>query len=110
VNRWTSRIVALALLWIVVPGAIEATENLAHLLDSGHLAHAAESGDSHSEPGPEHGCNATFHLCSCHAAPSGLPADAAVAAASEPAAPLVARLAERTCAGHRHNIEHPPQF
>ncbi len=109
VKRWGSRTVALALLWILFPGAMEATENLAHLLNSGHLAHAAERGDSHSEPGPEHGCNATLHLCSCHVAPSGLLARAAPAPAVEHVDPVLMRLAERASSGHLHNIEHPPQ-
>lgn len=109
VNRWSTRFVALALLWIVFPGAMEATENLAHLLNSGHLAHAAESGDSHSEPGPEHGCNATFHLCSCHVAPTGVLAAGASTAGIDFTDPLLAQPAQNVSAPHLHNIEHPPQ-
>jgi len=109
VKRWSARLIALALLWIVFPGAMEATENLAHLLNSGHLAHATETGDSHSEPGPEHGCNATFHLCSCHVAPTGVLAAGAPAAGIEYADPLLAQFEQHASLPHLHNIEHPPQ-
>ena len=109
VRHWAIRFVALALLWLVLPGTAEATENIAHLLRSGHLAHAAESGDSHSEPGPEHGCNTTFHLCSCHLSLTGLMTAAVkVSAAADERAPFRDR-ALTAPLGHLHNIEHPPR-
>ena len=61
---------ALALLASLTPGFAEVVENLGHLVVRGHLAHTEAHGDDHSQPSPEHGCNATFHLCSCHASPS----------------------------------------
>ena len=109
VRRWSFRIVALALLWMVLPGAMEATENLGHLLSSGHLAHAAESGDSHSESGPEHACNATLHLCSCHLTALGLLEKPAPPTASGHADQFLVQVAEHGSSAHLHDIEHPPR-
>ncbi len=109
VRHWAIRFVALALLWLVLPGTAEATENIAHILRSGHLAHAAESGDSHSEPGPEHGCNTTFHLCSCHLSLTGLLTAAAEASRAPDERGSFRDGAVGAPLGHRHNIEHPPR-
>ncbi|MFQ5526918.1 MAG: hypothetical protein ACE5GX_11750 [Thermoanaerobaculia bacterium] len=108
-KRWIARLVALALLWIIFPGVMEATENLAHIVRSGHLAHAAEDGDSHSDPGPEHGCNGTFHLCSCHLTQAGLLAAAGPAAAGADEGLLFVDRGDGAASGHQHNIEHPPR-
>ena len=109
VKHWASRLVALTLLWVIFPGSLEATENLAHILANGHLAHAEEAGDSHSDPGPEHGCNGVFHLCSCHLTPLGRLTDSQLAPTitDEHALP-VDRSSDRAF-GHQHDIEHPPQ-
>ncbi len=109
VERWMIRLVAAASLWMVFPGAMEATENLGHLLMSGHLAHAAENGDEHSDSGPEHGCDATLHLCSCHVAPAGLLAAPIPRRGAGQSGSVVASLPEPGTSAHLHNIEHPPQ-
>ncbi len=62
----------LALLLALAPGLGEVVENVVHLATQGHLAHAQETGDQHAERGPEHGCNGTFHLCTCHNSSTGL--------------------------------------
>ncbi len=51
--------------WVLAPGVGELLENLAHYLEEGHSAHGAPDGDHHDSPGPEHGCTAAVHLCSC---------------------------------------------
>lgn len=61
-RRWIAALLFLSL----CPGAVEALENAGHLLVEGHLAHAVENGDRHADPGPEHGCAGTFHVCGCH--------------------------------------------
>lgn len=65
-------VVVVLLLWTLLPGTWELAENVSHLIRDGHLAHAAATGHSHSEPGPEHGCSGTLHFCSCHVSPHGL--------------------------------------
>jgi len=109
VRSGATRLLALALLWMIFPGALEATENIAHALRSGHLAHAAEAGDSHSDPGPEHGCNGTFHLCSCHPAPVGLLATASPLLAVADEDSFFIDRAPDDVSGHQHSIEHPPR-
>ena len=109
VKRWTAHLVALGLLWMIFPGALEATENLAHALRSGHLAHAAESGDSHSDPGPEHGCNGTFHLCSCHLTASGLLAAAGPTLAVAEEGLLFVDPPGGGASGHLYSVRRPPR-
>ncbi len=64
------------LLWSLLPGLGEVVENSIHFLRHGHLAHdPASPGESHAPVDPEHGCGATFRLCSCCCAqPSEQPA------------------------------------
>ncbi|MCP3960121.1 MAG: hypothetical protein GY719_19930 [bacterium] len=76
---WLSKTCALVLCLAMMPGAIELVENAAHLVNEGHLAHAAGDGDRHEPAGPEHGCTPIFHFCGCHASltflgPQGAPA------------------------------------
>jgi hypothetical protein len=66
-SRGAAYVLVTLLVWALVPGLAEVTENLGHLLSAGHTAHAASEGDDHSPRGDEHGCSGTFHLCSCHA-------------------------------------------
>lgn len=65
-----ARLLVFALAWLVTPGLTEATENLWHLLQAGHGAHAQAQGADHAPEDAEHGCSGTFHLCSCHSAPA----------------------------------------
>jgi len=109
VKRWGTRLVALSLLWMIFPGGLEATENLAHILVSGHLAHAVETGDAHSDPGPEHGCNAVFHACSCHLTPPGHLTGAEAASAMADKDVLFVDRSPSGASGHYHDIEHPPR-
>ena len=63
------RLFATLLLLALFPGLGEAVENFGHLLEEGHLAHLQEhraDAEHESGPGPEHGCNGTFHVCPCH--------------------------------------------
>ena len=109
VKRWPARLVALLLLWMIFPGSMEATENLAHILASGHLAHAVETGDTHSDPGPEHGCNGVFHSCSCHITPPGRLVESQLVAATPDRGLLLVGRSSSAGSGHQHDIEHPPQ-
>jgi len=60
------------LLWTLVPGLVEATEDAVHLAVTGQVlsidVHAGEAGDSDAE----HGCTGALHLCTCHVSPTGL--------------------------------------
>ena len=108
VKRPAARLLALALLWIAFPGTMEASENLVHLFQRGHLAHAAESGDSHSEPRPEDGCDGLYHLCSCHLTFPGLTAGAKIAPLPGLNASLFVERTTGRISEHQHDIEHPP--
>jgi hypothetical protein len=105
-RRWLAVVVLVAL----TPGTGELFENLGHLLVEGHLAHAEEQGDDHSAPGSEHGCNGTFHLCSCHSTqsffkPSPSPLGRLPAAVDR----LAATKPESARAGFHHVPERPPR-
>ena len=63
--KWTRTYVALTLVFLFVPGAVEATENVVHLVAHGDLAHASHNA-SHRETGSEHDCSGLFHSCVCH--------------------------------------------
>lgn len=71
-----ARLLVLALVWALVPGLAEATENLWHLAAAGHVAHAAAAGEDHAPRGDEHGCSGSFHLCGCHHSTTPILADA----------------------------------
>ncbi|MBP9146079.1 MAG: hypothetical protein KBF21_05190 [Thermoanaerobaculia bacterium] len=62
---WLRRIAAVLALFVVLPGAGEALENVVHLVAHGHSAHATGTSDQHQSSGREHGCNGVFHLCHC---------------------------------------------
>lgn len=75
-----TRVLVVALIWMLTPGLTESAENLLHLLGSGHVAHALSQGPDHEPMGDEHGCSGTFHVCSCH---QTLPTALAVARATQ---------------------------
>ena len=57
--------VAVLMVYQMTPGAGELTENIVHLVTSGHTAHTLH--DGHQEPtSDEHGCSGPFHVCECH--------------------------------------------
>jgi hypothetical protein len=58
---------AMTLVFLLSPGAAEATENIVHIATGHGFAHAAHEDDHHhDEPTTdEHGCSATFHSCGC---------------------------------------------
>lgn len=58
---------------LLMPGLVEAAENLWHVVEAGHSAHAVDAGRGHMPQDEEHGCSGTFHLCSCHPAPAWRP-------------------------------------
>ena len=62
---WLRRIAAVLALFVVLPGAGEALENVVHLVAQGHSAHAGGTSDRHQPPSREHGCTGAFHLCHC---------------------------------------------
>jgi len=63
--NWVRRIAAVLALFVVLPGAGEALENVVHVVAQGHTAHAGGTSDGHQPPGREHGCSGAFHLCHC---------------------------------------------
>ena len=65
-----TKILLLGVIWAITPGLTEVVENLWHFAAAGHSAHAIEEGSDHVPENDEHGCTATFHLCSCHQAQS----------------------------------------
>lgn len=61
-------LIAIILVFMLTPGAVELVENAAHMVSEGHSAHAFDDA-GHTPEGDEHGCSGTFHACSCHASP-----------------------------------------
>jgi len=101
--------VAALLIYTMMPGAGELTENVVHLVTSGHGAHALNDGD-HQPRGAEHGCSGTFHVCSCcHVVafspmPDGVACDIPMERTDR-----IESCAERLrSSGHRDGIFRPP--
>jgi hypothetical protein len=89
-----SRAFSAWLLFMSVPGAQEAIEDVVHLIADGHTAH--DSG--HEGEQPEHCCTGLFHFCACHAQSVATPLMAALRVAAVPASE---RLAPPDDAGKR---------
>ena len=60
------------LVYLMTPGAVEITENLAHLAAHGDIAHGNDHGDTQSSD--EHGCSGPYHFCVCHHSAAFVPA------------------------------------
>lgn len=86
VRKVVPRLVILGIVWMMTPGLTEATENLWHLVRSGHTAHSVEAGPDHAPEDDEHGCSGAFHLCSCHHTPPVTLAEAPTGRAPAPPA------------------------
>lgn len=71
-SRFAKWLTVACLLWVLLPGTWELTENVVHLVQDGHLAHSESSAHPHGQPDPEHGCSGTLHFCSCHAPAPGI--------------------------------------
>jgi hypothetical protein len=65
--RWTLRLCALLLALVLMPGTLEAAEDVTHWWTEGHAAHAAVEEGHDAPTSDEHGCTPTLHLCGCHA-------------------------------------------
>lgn len=91
------------------PGVAELLSDGAHLLLSGHSAHADHHGD-HEGPGPEHGCTGWNHQCACHTSLSLIPSlePALPVAASGGVALWLARR-DRGADGVSFDLERPPR-
>lgn len=96
-SRWTHKILLVLLIVLLVPGALEVVENLWHLCLKGHVAHAVDAGADHAPKGQEHGCNGTFHFCSCCQSLSS-------------AVPIVVTLVSRPMPLRRARPETPPSY
>jgi hypothetical protein len=109
-SRRLSRVlVALLLVWTLVPGSGEATEQVLHLLQNGHLAHSIPDDPDEEPLGTEHGCQGTMHICRC--CPSS-PASVLQAGLVFPPA-TIATPVSLPPAGHGDahllNVFHPPR-
>ncbi|MFH2009246.1 MAG: hypothetical protein ABI333_21835 [bacterium] len=102
-------LVALVLVFLFVPGTLEATENLLHLVTHGDLAHQVPHADHH-EPGGEHDCSGLFHSCVCHSSILVTVSDLGGAVAAPP--PHVGRhlihVSDRTTSGFPDRLYRPP--
>ena len=104
------RLVAVLLLWSIVPGGAEAVENAAHWLGEGHLAHQQSDKDSHSDPGPEHGCTGTFHTCPCHSSSTAnQPTGLREARVPDEVSESTLRRFAPSLMGYPYGIYHPPR-
>lgn len=97
------------LIYLMTPAAVELTENVVHLVMTGHSAHAFGDG-AHRPDGPEHGCSGIVHVCGCHSSVSFIPANAYVAIESVGPAEIVGTwVAERSpTREHRSGVYRPP--
>jgi hypothetical protein len=75
VSRFLRLLVALFVLFGLIPGGGEIFENLEHVIHDGHLAHVEDHLDEadHGAASDEHGCTPMMHTCGCHASLSALP-------------------------------------
>ena len=108
-KRITNGCLALILLWTLVPGVGEFTENVVHLVAQGHTAHAAPDGDTHAPDGREHGCSGTLHLCSCCVSLSCLPGQLATQAPDQPHHRLARQHQISLLLGAPDGIDRPPR-
>jgi len=108
-KRIVNGCLTLIVLWTLVPGVGEFTENLAHLVARGHTAHAVPDGDTHAPDGPEHGCSGTLHLCSCCLSLSFLPGQIATQAPNQPYLRLARHHQLRLPLAASNGIDHPPR-
>ncbi len=61
---WLRPYIAVFTVYCMTPGAVEVIENVIHVTQNGHTAHAFDD-DYHTPQGVEHGCAGTLHVCSC---------------------------------------------
>jgi len=64
--RRSVALVAVFLVYLMVPGSLELTESLAHVALHGDTAHGDRDGHTPSDGADEHGCSGGYHLCVCH--------------------------------------------
>ena len=115
--RRLSRVVAVFLAFLMVPGAAELVESAVHLIDEGHLPHSvlpesvtAESGgDEHGPSDPEHGCTPSFHLCGCHSGLSYFDTSGTPVLHIEVSPFVEAPFLTRSAPGYQVLVERPPQ-
>lgn len=62
-------LIAVLMIYCMIPNAGEIVENAVHLVTTGHTAHALDDAD-HEPKGAEHGCSGTSHVCSCCRTPA----------------------------------------
>ncbi len=67
--RWLRPYIVVLMVFGMIPGAGELIENVIHLVEHGHSAHALDDED-HERRGAEHGCSGTSHDCSCCQSPA----------------------------------------
>ncbi len=67
--RWLRPFIAVLTVYCMIPSSGEIIENVIHLAQHGHGAHAYDDPD-HDRHGAEHGCTGTSHVCSCCQSPS----------------------------------------
>jgi len=105
-----SRLLALFIAFVLMPGALELVENAGHLVSDGHTTHSVDDAE-HAPKGDEHGCSGAFHACKCHSSASFLVSDAGFTAAPVPM-PLDSRLmagaAGHPSDGHPLGVYRPP--
>jgi hypothetical protein len=108
-KRISKGCLALILLWTLVPGVGEFTENFVHLVVQGHTAHAEPDGDTHAPDGREHGCTGSLHLCSCCVSLSCLPGQRVAQAPDQPLHRLAAQHQLRLLSGDPEGVDRPPR-
>jgi hypothetical protein len=110
--RRSVALVAVFLVYLMMPGSLELTESLAHLVVHGDTAHGDPEGrDGHDsgDGADEHGCSGGYHLCVCHQSTGFvLPFGVVIANTIAPAANDVPEIAEAAPSGQPGRIFRPP--
>jgi len=83
VVMWSRPYIAFLAIYCMIPGAGEIVENVVHLVENGHTAHALNDAD-HERQGAEHGCSGTSHVCSCCQTPAFMGAKLIAAGSPNP--------------------------
>ena len=107
-RKLLTRVVAVLLVWQLMPGIAEIVENAVHLAREGHLAHAPEDAE-HRSSDAEHDCSGPYHFCVCHVSTPFVVAH--VASATAPPAPSAwapATIVGAVHPGYGSNIFRPP--
>ena len=101
--------IAVLTVYCMIPGSGEIIENVLHLAQHGHTAHAFDDED-HEREGAEHGCTGTVHVCSCCQSPAFTFVELSAGVSSTPVVSLLmtSPVADLSADGYLTGVFRPP--